>query len=104
MVCQRSHHLNRTFPTALVAGTAAVVHCDHGRPGVAFTTAILCRRFHWSGLATDARRVLRMPPSHTFRQPASQYPEAPFVAAVGVLEMNLHDVGNTSAAGNRRLL
>eukprot|EP00752_Nemacystus_decipiens_P004057 g3715.t1 len=94
-------------PKHLVPGVLALVHGTYRHPGVARTTILVERKYHWPTLKKDVRtyvlsckcrRRKRAWSKQLFMMPAR------LLQPWEVLEMDLQDMKVTSAKGNRYLL
>ena len=94
-------------PRLLVADLLALVHCQHGHPGVGRTLSLLRDRFHWSGMCRDARDyVLSCGCQRRKRSRSQRIPMLParYLEPWEVLGIDLQRILNTSEAGNEYLL
>ena len=94
-------------PRVLVADLLALVHCQHGHPGVGRTLSLLRDRFHWPGMCRDARDYVLSCGCRRRKRSRSQriaMLPARYLEPWGVLEMDLQRIPNTSDAGNEYLL
>ena len=108
---QRGIPVRRTsvlaVPRSLVADLLALVHCQHGHPGVGRTLALLRDRFHWPGMCRDARDYVLCCGCRRRKRSRSQriaMLPARFLEPWEVLEVDLQRIPNTSEAGNEYLL
>ena len=99
--------LRLAIPRSLVPGVWAFVHTTYGHPGVARTPELTQRKYHWTSLKSDVRHYVLSCGSRRLKRPTSQrvaMPPARFLKPWEVLEMDIHDMGARSEAGNRHLL
>ncbi|CAM9656982.1 unnamed protein product, partial [Sphacelaria rigidula] len=95
------------IPRSLVPGLLAWVHTTHGHAGVMRTTAVVNARYEWPGLFVDIRKYVlscgcrrrKRTNSHTLAMRPAR-----FLRAWEVLEMDISDMKQVSAPGNRYLL
>ena len=90
--------LRLAIPRSLVPGVLAFVHTTYGHPGVARTTELMQGKYHWTSLKIDVRRLKK-----STNQCIAMLP-ARFLKPWEVLEMDIHDMGARSEAGNQHLL
>ena len=79
----------------------------HVCPGVARTTELMQRKYHWTSLKSEARDYVHSCGCRRLKRPTSQRVAmlpARFLKPWEVLEMDIHDMGTRSEAGNRHLL
>ena len=68
--------LRLAIPRSVVPGILAFVHITYGHPGVARTTELTQRKYHWTLFKSDVRdyRVfLRVPKAQEVHQPACRH-------------------------------
>ncbi|CAM9987057.1 unnamed protein product, partial [Sphacelaria rigidula] len=95
------------IPRSLMPGLLAWVHTTHGHAGVMRTTAGVNARYEWPDLFVDIRKYLlscgcrrrKRTNSHTLAMRPDR-----FLRAWEVLEMDISDMKQVSASGNRYLL
>ena len=95
------------IPRSLVTDLLALVHVQHGHPGVAATTELLRHRFHWPHLHRDAREyVLSCGCRHRKRTRSQQIAMLParFLEPWEVLEIDIQNMRHASAGANKYLL
>ena len=99
--------LRLAIPRYLVPDILAFVHTTYGHPGVARTSELTQRKYHWTSLKSDVqnyvlscgcRRLKRSTIQRVAMLPAR------FLKPWEVLEMDIHDMGARSKAGNLHLL
>ena len=91
------------IPRCLVSDLLALVHCQHGRPRIAWTLSILRDRFHWPGMCRGTRKYVLSFGCRRRKRSRSQHMAiltARFLTPWEVLEVNLQRFPNTSEAGN----
>ena len=99
--------LHLAIPRSLVPDILASVHTTYGHPGVARTTELMQRKYHWASLKSDVRDYVlscgcrRLKRSTTQR--VAMLP-ARFLKPWKVLEMDIRDMGARSEAGNKHPL
>ena len=99
--------LRLAIPRSLVPGVLAFVHTTYGHPGVARTTELTRRKYHWTSLKSDVRDYVLSCGCRRLKRSTSQRVAmlpARFLKPWEVLEMDIHDMGARSEAGNRLLL
>ena len=92
---------------SLVPGVLAVVHTTNGHPGVARTTELTQGKYHWVSLKSDVRNYVLSCGCRRLKRSTNQriaVLPARFLKPWEVLEMDIHDMGARSEAGNRHLL
>ena len=92
---------------SLVPGVLAFVHTTYGHPGVARTTDLKPRKYHRTSLKSDVRDYVLSCGCRRLKRSTSQRVTmlpARFLKPWEVLEMDIHDMGTRSEAGNRHLL
>ena len=88
---------------SLVPGILALFHTTYGHRGVARTTQLVQRNLHWTSLKNDARDYVLACGCRRIRSSARQRVAmlpARFLKFWDVLEMDIHDRGATSEAGD----
>ena len=99
--------LRLAIPRPLVLGVLGFVHTTYGHPGVARTTELTQGKYHWISLKSDVRDYVLSCGCRRLKRPISQRVAmlpARFLKPWEVLEMDFHDMGARSEAGNRHLL
>ena len=99
--------LRLAIPRSLVPGVLAFAHTTYGHPGVARTTELTQRKYHWTSLKSDVRDYVLSCGCRRLKRSTSQRVAmlpARFLKPWEVLEMDIHDMGARSEAGNRLLL
>ena len=99
--------LRLVIPRSLVPGVLAFVHTTYGHPGVARTTELTQRKYHWTSLKSDVREYVLSCGCRRLKRSTSQRAAmlpASFIKLWEVLEMDIHDMGARSETGNRHLL
>ena len=99
--------LHMTIPRFLVSGILAFVHTTYGRPEVARTTELMQRKYHWTSLKRDVQDYVLFCGCRRLKRSTSQHVamlSARFLKPWEVLEMDIHDMGARSEAGNKHLL
>ncbi|CAN0166915.1 unnamed protein product, partial [Ectocarpus fasciculatus] len=94
-------------PRHLVPGVLALVHGTFGHPGVARTTLLIEKRYHWPTLKKDTREYVLSCRCRRRKRPwSTQLAMLParFLQPWEVLEMDIQDMKVTSDGGNRYLL
>ena len=95
------------MPSCLVSDLLALIHCQHGHPGVVRTLALLRDRFHCPGMCRDAREYVLLcgcgRRKRSRRQQLAMLPSR-FLEPLEVLEVDLQKFPNTSEARNEYLL
>ena len=95
------------IPRNMVPDLLALVHTQHGHPGVAATLTLLRQRFYWPPIARDTREyVLSCGCRRRKRSRSQRIAMMPgrLVEPWEVLEMGLLKMGASSLAGNEYLL
>lgn len=95
------------LPRQLVPAVLALVHGTYGHPGVARTTMLIERKYHWPTLKKDTRAyVLSCKCRRRKRAWSRQLAMIParLLQPWEVLEMDIQDMKVTSDTGNRYLL
>lgn len=95
------------MPCRLVPDLLALVHCQHGHPGVGKTLAILRDRFHWPGICRDARDYVLARGCRRKKRSCSQriaMLPARCLESWEVLEVDLQQIPSASDMGNEYLL
>ncbi|CAM9586507.1 unnamed protein product, partial [Sphacelaria rigidula] len=95
------------IPRSLVPGLLAWMHTTHGHTGVMRTTVVVNARYEWPGLFADTRKYVlscrcrrrKRTNSHTLAMRPAR-----FLRAWEMLEMDISDMKQVSASGNRYLL
>ena len=95
--------LRLVIPRSLVPGILALVHTTYGHPGVARTTELTQRKYHWTSLKGDIRNYVLSWLKRSTSQRVAMLP-ARFLKTWEVLEIDIHDMGARSVAGNKYLL
>ena len=99
--------LRLAISRSLVAGILAFVHTTYGHLGVARTTELTQRKYHWASLKRDIRDYVLSCGCRRLKRSTNQRVAmlpARFLKPGEVLEMDIHDMGARSEAGNRLLL
>ena len=99
--------LRLAIPRSLVPGILALVHTTYGQPGVARITELVQRKYHWTSLRSNIRDCMLSCKCRMTKRSTSQRVAmlpARFLKLWGVLEMDIHDMGARSEAGNKYLL
>ena len=99
--------LRLVIPRSLVPGVLTFIHTTYVHPGVARTTELAQRKYHWASLKSDVRDYVLSCGCRRLKRSTSQRVAmlpAPFLKPWEVLEMDIHDMGARSEAGNRHLL
>ena len=99
--------LRLAIPRSLVPGVLAFVHTTYGHPGVARTTELTQTKYHWTSLKSDVRDYVLSCGYRRLKRSISQRVAmlpARFLKSRKVLEMDIHDMGARSEAGNEHLL
>ena len=95
------------IPRSLVPGILAFVHITYGHPGVARTTELTQRKYHWTSLKSDVRDYVLScgcrRPKRSTSQRVAMLPVR-FLRPWQVLEMDIHDMEARSEAGSKHLL
>ena len=107
LVCTPGSILRLVIHRSLVPGILALVHTTYGHPGVARTTELTQRKYHWTSLKGDIRNYVLSCECQRLKRSSSQRVTmlpARFLQPWEVLEMNIHDMGVRLAAGNKNLL
>ena len=95
------------IPRSLVPGILALVHTTHDHPGVARTTELMQRKYHWTSLKIDVRDYVLSCGCRRLKRSTSQrvtmLPPR-FLKPWEVLEIDIYDMGARSEAGNKHLL
>ena len=91
---------------SLVPGILAFVHTIYCHPGVARTTELTRRKYHWTSLKGDSRDYVLSCGCRRLKRSTSQHVTmlpARFLKPREILEMDIHNVGAMSKAGNKHL-
>ena len=107
LVCTPGYILRLAIPRSLVPGILALVHTTYGHPGVARTTELTQRKYHWTSLIGDIRNYVLSCGCRRLKRSTSQRVAmlpARFLKPWEVLEMDIHGMGARSEAGNKHLL
>ena len=99
--------LRLAIPCSLVSGILALVHTTFGHRGVARTTDLMQRKYHWTSLKSDFRDYVLSWGCRGLKRSTSQRVAmlpARFLKPWEVLEMDIHDMAARSETGNRHLL
>lgn len=94
-------------PRELIPGVLALVHGTYGHPGVARTTILIERKYHWPTLKKDTRAYVLSCKCRRRKRPWSKQIAmlpARLLQPWEVLEMDLPDMKMASSSGNRYLL
>ena len=94
-------------PHTLVPGVLALIHGTFGHPGIARTTILIERKFHWPTLKKDTREYVQSCRCIRRKRPwSAQLAMLParFLRPMEVLEIDIQDMKVTSASNNRYLL
>ena len=92
------------IPRSLAPGILALVHTTYGHPGVARTTELTQRKYHWTSLKGDVRDYVLSCGCRRLKRSNSQRVAmlpARFFKPWEVLEMDIHDMGARFEAGNK---
>ena len=95
--------LRLAIPRSLVPGVLAFVHTTYGHPGVARTTELTQGKYYWASLKSDVRNYVLSCGFRRLKRSTSQriaMLPARFLKPWEVLEMDIHDMGARSEAGN----
>ena len=98
--------LRLAIPRSLVLGILALVHTNHGHPGVARTTELMQSKYHWTSLKSDVQDYVFSCGCQRLKRSTSQriaMLPARLINPWEVLEMDIHDMGASSEAGNRHI-
>ncbi|CAN0071951.1 unnamed protein product, partial [Sphacelaria rigidula] len=95
------------IPRSLAPGLLAWVHTTHGHAGVMRTTAVVNARYEWPDLFANTRKYVlscgcrrrKRTNGHTLAMRPAR-----FLRACEVLKMDISDMKQASASGNRYLL
>lgn len=94
-------------PRSMISRVLSLVHSIHGHPGVARTTLLVRDRFGWPTLRRDVREYVLSCGCRRRKRSNSRKVwmlPARFLKPWEVLEMDIQDLHQVSAAGNRYLL
>ena len=95
------------IPLSLVPGILAFVYTTYGHLGVARTTDLTQRKYHWTSLKSDVRDYVLScgcrRPKRSTSQRVAMLPVR-FLQPWQVLEMDMHDMEARSEAGSKHLL
>ena len=87
--------LCRAIPLSLVPGILALVHATYGHPGVAQTTELMQRKYHWTSLKSDVRDYVLSCGGRRLKRSTSQRVAmlpARFLKPEKVFEMGIYDM------------
>ena len=99
--------LRLAIPRSLVPDILAFVYTTYGHPGVARTTELTQGKYHWTSLKSDVRDYVLLCGCRRLKSSTSQRVAmlpARSLKSWEVLEMDIHDMGTRSKAGNKHLL
>ena len=99
--------LGLAIPRSLVPGIQALFHATYGHRGVARTTELVQRNFHWTSLKRDVRDYVLACGCRRIKRPTRQRVAmlpARFLKFWDVLKMDIHDMRTRPEAGEKYLL
>ena len=107
LLCTPRFHPTPSHPPLPGTGILAFIHTNYGHPGVAQTTELTQRKYHWTSLKSNVRDYVLSCGCRRLKRSIGQRVAmlpAGFLQPWEVLEMDIHDMGARSEAGNRHLL